>query len=127
VAERLGVGDSLRTPAFQPQFNYTTEIVFKLVCQGEEGAVENCLAVAVTDALVERFCPDPGRRQAGVGFGFRIEEIRDLIDPSQPGSHPTRDLRLVALRQIKAANHGGLAAALERAGSPCIGWASRSN
>jgi len=43
----------------------------------------------VTDALVSASETDPAK-QPGVGFRFRIEEIRDLIDPAT-GSHHTRD------------------------------------
>ncbi|MCT0202329.1 ATP phosphoribosyltransferase regulatory subunit [Synechococcus sp. CS-603] len=105
VAERLGVGIQL-DPSFQPQFNYYDGIVFKLVCQGEEAPVE-IASGGRYDALVERFCPDPAEA-AGVGFGFRIEEIRDLIDPANPSSSH-QGSHLVAYAQ-----EGGLAAAFER-------------
>jgi ATP phosphoribosyltransferase regulatory subunit len=77
AAQRLGVGIQL-DPSFQPQFNYYDGLVFKLVCQGEAAPVE-IASGGRYDGLVARFSLDPGAA-AGVGFGFRIEEIRELLD-----------------------------------------------
>jgi ATP phosphoribosyltransferase regulatory subunit len=64
-------------PTFQPHFDLYDGLVLKLVCQGNEAPV----AIATGgryDALVGRFCPSPDDA-AGVGFGFDVEAIRELL------------------------------------------------
>jgi ATP phosphoribosyltransferase regulatory subunit len=76
AAERGGV--SLRLdPTFQPHFALYDGLVLKLVCQGREAP----LAIASGgryDALVGRFSAEPNTA-AGVGFGFDVEALRDLL------------------------------------------------
>ena len=61
-------------PSFQPHFDLYDGLVLKLVCQGAEAPV----AIASGgryDALVTRF----GDVAAGLGFGFDVEAIRELL------------------------------------------------
>jgi ATP phosphoribosyltransferase regulatory subunit len=105
AAAALGVRLQL-DPTFQPHFDLYDGLVLKLVCQGPEAPV----AIASGgryDALVGRFCRDPGQA-AGTGFGFDVEAIRDLLGAEAPGG-PARAPWLVA-----AAGDGGLPAALAR-------------
>ncbi len=105
TAERLGVGLQL-DPSFQPHFDLYDGIVLKLVCQGVEAPVE-IASGGRYDALVGRFGADPAEA-AGVGFGFVIEEIRDLLH--HPGSRESAEQPLLV-----AYDHAGaLATALER-------------
>ncbi|MCT0231773.1 ATP phosphoribosyltransferase regulatory subunit [Synechococcus sp. CS-1324] len=95
TAARLGVRIQL-DPSFQPQFDYYDGLVLKLVCQGAAAPVE-IASGGRYDALVARFCAD-STDAAGVGFGFSIEDIRDLLDPLEGGSDLTTPL-LLAYRQ----------------------------
>ena len=73
AAERGGVKLRL-DPTFQPHFALYDGLVLKLVCQGPEAPV----AIASGgryDALVTRF----GGAAAGLGFGFDVEAIRELL------------------------------------------------
>jgi ATP phosphoribosyltransferase regulatory subunit len=91
TAERLGVTLQL-DPSFQPHFDLYDGLVLELVCQGEAAPV----AIASGgryDALMQRFGNDEA---AGVGFGFAIEEIRELLDPSEFGGDPPEGPTLVA-------------------------------
>jgi ATP phosphoribosyltransferase regulatory subunit len=61
-------------PSFQPHFDLYDGLVLKLVCQGPEAPV----AIASGgryDALMTRF----GGAAAGLGFGFDVEAIRELL------------------------------------------------
>lgn len=84
TAERLGVNLQL-DPSYQPHFDLYDGLVLKLVCQGPTAPV----AIASGgryDALVRRF---GGDGVAGVGFGFEIEDIRELLEPqNSPGERP---------------------------------------
>jgi ATP phosphoribosyltransferase regulatory subunit len=69
-------------PTFQPHFDLYDGLVLKLVCQGSEAPV----AIASGgryDALVARFCADPGLA-AGTGFGFAVEAVRELLGSAAP-------------------------------------------
>ena len=73
VAAAQGVRLQL-DPSFQPHFDLYDGLVLKLVCQGAEAPV----AIASGgryDGLVERF----GGAAAGLGFGFDVEAIRELL------------------------------------------------
>ena len=73
VAAAQGVRLQL-DPSFQPHFDLYDGLVLKLVCQGPEAPV----AIASGgryDGLVERF----GGSAAGLGFGFDVEAIRELL------------------------------------------------
>ena len=106
-AQRLGVGLQL-DPSFQPQFNYYDGLVFKLVCQGEAAPVE-IASGGRYDGLVARFSPNPAAA-AGVGFGFSIEDIRELLDAGEaPGPADQQAAVLVAYGQASQ-----LPAALDR-------------
>jgi len=73
-------------PSFQPHFDLYDGLVLKLVCQGPVAP----LALASGgryDALVARF----GGVAGGMGFGFDVEAIRDLLGteataPQRPGT-----------------------------------------
>ena len=84
-----GVGVQL-DPTFQPHFDLYDGLVIKLVCCGADAPV----AIASGgryDALVGRFTGEPSQA-AGVGFGFDVEAVRELLDGQGLGSesaHPT--------------------------------------
>ena len=77
-------------PTFQPHFNLYDGVVLKLVCQGDEVPV----AIASGgryDALVGRFSTPESQRTlpaAGVGFGFDVELVRELVQPPLQGHGP---------------------------------------
>ena len=76
AAERGGV--SLRLdPTFQPHFALYDGLVLKLVCQGRPAPLE-IASGGRYDALVGRFT-DLDREAAGVGFGFDVEALRELL------------------------------------------------
>ena len=83
AASRHGVRLQL-DPTFQPHFNLYDGVVLKLVCQGRHVPV----AIASGgryDALVGRFSTADSRRSlppAGVGFGFDVEQVRELVQPA---------------------------------------------
>ncbi|MCT0219936.1 ATP phosphoribosyltransferase regulatory subunit [Synechococcus sp. CS-1329] len=104
TAARLGIGLQL-DPSFQPHFDLYDGIVLKLVCLGAEAPVE-IASGGRYDALVGRFGA-AASEAAGVGFGFSIEDIRDLL--LRPGARdPAGRPVLVAYGQ-----GSNLAAALE--------------
>jgi len=104
VAECRGV--SLRLdPTFQPHFALYDGLVLKLVCRGETGPVE-IASGGRYDALVGRFS-DPGTAAAGVGFGFDVAALRELL-PEAPAEEQAGAPVLVAF-----APHRSLAGALE--------------
>lgn len=73
VAQGQGVRLQL-DPSFQPHYDLYDGLVLKLVCQGPEAPV----AIASGgryDGLVCRF----GGKATGLGFGFDIEAIRELL------------------------------------------------
>ena len=84
-------------PSFQPHFNLYDGLVLKLVCQGS--AVPMAIASGGRyDALVGRFSTPASLRSmapAGVGFGFDVENLRDLLEISSDGQAPV----LVAYQQ----------------------------
>lgn len=75
-------------PSFQPHFNLYDGLVLKLVCQSAAGPV----AVASGgryNALVGRFSGSPlGFPAAGVGFGFDVEAVRDVVVPPTTAAGP---------------------------------------
>jgi ATP phosphoribosyltransferase regulatory subunit len=77
VVAPVAAGQGVRLqldPSFQPHFDLYDGLVLKLVCQGPEAPV----AIASGgryDGLVERF----GGAAAGLGFGFDVEAIRELL------------------------------------------------
>ena len=83
AASRLGVTVQL-DPTFQPHFALYDGLVLKLVCHGTEAPVE-LASGGRYDALVGRFCGDSSL-SAGMGFGFNVEAIRELLDASM--DHP---------------------------------------
>lgn len=117
AADRLGVQVQL-DPTFQPHFALYDGLVLKLVCQGPAAPV----AVASGgryDALVGRFCGG-GPGAAGMGFGFDVGALRDLLCPAEPlnSSGPTliclADTALMerALRELEALHRAGVVAEL---------------
>ena len=89
AAERRGVALQL-DPTFQPHYNLYDGVVLQLVCQGADVPV----AIASGgryDALVGRFS-SPGSLQtlpaAGVGFGFDVEQLRDLAPSTSESPLP---------------------------------------
>jgi ATP phosphoribosyltransferase regulatory subunit len=107
TAARLGIGLQL-DPSFQPHFDLYDGIVLKMVCLGAEAPVE-IASGGRYDALVGRFGAEAGEA-AGVGFGFSIEDIRDLL--LRPG-HRDQSSRPVLVAYGERSN---LAAALD-----CLG------
>ncbi|MEX1316726.1 MAG: ATP phosphoribosyltransferase regulatory subunit [Synechococcaceae cyanobacterium] len=74
-------------PSFQPHYALYDGLVLKLVCQGPHGPVE-IASGGRYDALVGRFGADPGQA-AGVGFGFDVEAVRELVGlPADAASAP---------------------------------------
>ncbi len=92
AANRLGVAVQL-DPTFQPHFALYDGLVLKLVCHGPEAPVE-VASGGRYDALVGRFCADSSPA-AGMGFGFNVEAIRELLDAALD-SPPTPGALLVA-------------------------------
>ncbi len=105
TAARLGIGLQL-DPSFQPHFDLYDGIVLKLVCLGGEAPVE-IASGGRYDALVGRFGAETGEA-AGVGFGFSIEEIRDLL--LRPGSRDQAGRPML----VAYGERSSLAAALEQ-------------
>ncbi|MDA1246093.1 MAG: ATP phosphoribosyltransferase regulatory subunit [Cyanobacteria bacterium] len=115
AAKRLGVQLQL-DPSFQPHFALYDGLVLKLVCQGQEVPVE-IASGGRYDALVGRFCPEPSEA-AGVGFGFDIGAVRELL------AHPLESHSPVlvtygspqqlgeALDQLEALHQAGICAEL---------------
>ena len=85
AASRLGVTVQL-DPTFQPHFALYDGLVLKLVCHGTEAPVE-LASGGRYDALVGRFCGDSSL-SAGMGFGFNVEAIRELLDASMDHPQP---------------------------------------
>jgi ATP phosphoribosyltransferase regulatory subunit len=105
AAEARGVRLQL-DPTFQPHFDLYDGLVLKLVCQGSDAPV----AIASGgryDGLVGRFCPTPADA-AGVGFGFHVEAIRELLEVELPGGDGG------APWLVAAASASALPAALDR-------------
>jgi ATP phosphoribosyltransferase regulatory subunit len=92
-------------PSFQPHFALYDGLVLKLVCQGEKGAVE-IASGGRYDALVGRFGATASQA-AGVGFGFDLEAVRELVGLPLDASRAARPV-LVAYGGEQA-----LAAALD--------------
>ena len=84
--------------------------------QGQEAPVE-IASGGRYDALVGRFCQDPAQA-AGVGFGFDIEAVRELVAPTLDASMPvlvaySRDEDLAtALDHLEALHQASTAAEL---------------
>jgi len=73
-------------PTFQPHFALYDGLVLKLVCQGDNGPVE-IASGGRYDALVARFGAR-AEQAAGVGFGFDVEAVRELVGLPHDASHP---------------------------------------
>ena len=74
-------------PSFQPHFNLYDGLVLKLVCQGSDVPV-SIASGGRYDALVGRFSTPASLRSmapAGVGFGFDVENLRELLQVSDQG------------------------------------------
>ena len=86
AAQGLGVELQL-DPTFQPHFNLYDGLVLKLVCQGADVPI----AIASGgryDALVGRFSTPASLMTlpaAGVGFGFDVEHVRELVCSTRDG------------------------------------------
>jgi ATP phosphoribosyltransferase regulatory subunit len=115
AAERLGVQLQL-DPSFQPHFALYDGLVLKLVCQGAEAPVE-IASGGRYDALVGRFC-SKSREAAGVGFGFDIEAVRELVAPTLDSAAPVLvaygrpDQLATALDHLETLHQAGNAAEL---------------
>ncbi len=92
-------------PTFQPHFDLYDGLVLRLVCRGRDAPVP-IASGGRYDALVGRFCGEPGQA-AGTGFGFHVEAIRELLADL---AAPERDHG----PWLVAAPAGGLGRALER-------------
>ena len=115
AAERLGVQLQL-DPSFQPHFALYDGLVLKLVCQGAEAPVE-IASGGRYDALVGRFC-SKSSEAAGVGFGFDIEAVRELVAPTLDSAAPVLvaygrpDQLATALDHLETLHQAGNAAEL---------------
>lgn len=115
AAERAGV-TLLLDPTFQPHFDLYDGVVLKLVCQGRHAPVE-VASGGRYDGLVGRFS-GAGEQAAGVGFGFDLEALRDVLGTG-PARAPQPAPVLVSFQ-----DDGQLAAAIElleelhRSGTP---------
>lgn len=115
AAERLGVVLQL-DPSFQPHFDLYDGLVLKLVCQGVEAPVE-IASGGRYDALVGRFSQSPSQA-AGVGFGFDVEAVRELVAPALDRSAPVLvaygcpEQLATALDQLEALHQAGTCAEL---------------
>jgi ATP phosphoribosyltransferase regulatory subunit len=115
AAERLGVQLQL-DPSFQPHFALYDGLVLKLVCQGAEAPVE-IASGGRYDALVGRFCQEPSQA-AGVGFGFDIEAVRELVSPELDTAAPVlvaygrAEQLATALDHLEALHQAGTTAEL---------------
>jgi len=116
AARRLEVSVQL-DPTFQPHFALYDGLVLKLVCQGPEAPVE-LASGGRYDALVARFCGD-STVAAGMGFGFNVEAIRELLDAAIDPSPASTPLLVAyghsshlakALDALEALHQQGLAA-----------------
>ena len=76
AAQRQGMSIQLDA-TFQPVFELYTGLVFQLVCQGKAAPVVVARGGRY-DELVRR-CGGTGDGAAGVGFGFAIDPIRELL------------------------------------------------
>jgi ATP phosphoribosyltransferase regulatory subunit len=118
AASRLGVTIQL-DPTFQPHFALYDGLVLKLVCHGPEAPVE-LASGGRYDALVGRFCGEASLA-AGMGFGFNVEAIRELLDasldqPTTPGpllvAYGQGSHLALALDALEALHQQGIAAEL---------------
>ena len=119
AAERRGV-DLQLDPTFQPHFNLYDGLVLKLVCQGSDVPI----AIASGgryDALVGRFSSPASLETmpaAGVGFGFDVENVRELVFSGDEGDRPVLVARAAgtpldtALDQLERLHDQGSAAVL---------------
>jgi ATP phosphoribosyltransferase regulatory subunit len=126
AAERLGVVVQL-DPTFQPHFALYDGLVLKLVCQGATAPLE-VASGGRYDALVGRFWgqPEPtGEQAAGMGFGFDVAALRELLAAAEHGTPATRPTLVAmaapsllgrALDELEALHRAGQAAELH--GSP---------
>ena len=118
-AERRGVVLQL-DPTFQPHFNLYDGLVLKLVCQGSDVPI----AIASGgryDALVGRFSTPSSLKTlpaAGVGFGFDIDNVRELVCSGRDGVLPVLVARApetpleAAFDQLESLHQQGTPAAL---------------
>jgi ATP phosphoribosyltransferase regulatory subunit len=119
AAKRRGVVLQL-DPTFQPHFNLYDGLVLKLVCQGSDVPI----AIASGgryDALVGRFSTPSSLKTlpaAGVGFGFDIDNVRELVCSGRDGVLPVLVARgpetplEAALDQLESLHDQGTPAAL---------------
>ncbi|MEB3173023.1 MAG: ATP phosphoribosyltransferase regulatory subunit [Cyanobacteriota bacterium] len=116
AAAQQGVALQL-DPSFQPHFNLYDGLVLKLVCQGD-GVPMAVASGGRYDSLVGRFSTPMSLATmpaAGVGFGFDVEQLRELLQAGEAGEAP----QLVAYgrnEQLQAALDA--AAELHRQGRP---------
>ena len=74
-------------PSFQPHFALYDGLVLKVVCRGTDTAPVEIASGGRYDALVGRFCPEPSEA-AGVGFGFDVGAVRELVAPAIESPSP---------------------------------------
>ncbi len=130
TAQAQGVALSF-DPTFQPHYALYDGLVLKVVCRGADTAPVEIASGGRYDALVGRFCAAEAQATAaGMGFGFAVEPIRELLDASastrsatSPGPGPvlvaySSDSQLAqALDHLEALHDQGQAA--ELLSSPC--------
>jgi ATP phosphoribosyltransferase regulatory subunit len=93
AASRLGISLHL-DPTFQPHFALYDGLVVRLVCQGPNAPVP-VASGGRYNGLVGRFCNDQGQA-AGVGFGFAVAALRDVLGGQGAGGERAAAPTLVA-------------------------------
>jgi ATP phosphoribosyltransferase regulatory subunit len=84
-------------PTFQPHFALYDGLVLRLVCQGPAAPVP-VASGGRYNALVGRFSNDPSQA-AGVGFGFDVGALRELLSASGSERDPLAAPTLVTFAQ----------------------------
>lgn len=93
AADRLGISLHL-DPTFQPHFALYDGLVVRLVCQGPTAPVP-VASGGRYNALVGRFCTG-STQAAGVGFGFAVAALREVLGSQGPGTERGAGPTLVA-------------------------------
>lgn len=116
AAGRLGISLHL-DPTFQPHFALYDGLVVRLVCQGPTAPVP-VASGGRYNGLVGRFCADPGQA-AGVGFGFAVAALREVLGSQGTGGTRAAGPTLVAFAQASLLGRAlDALEALHHAGQP---------
>jgi len=117
TAQQQGVTLQL-DPSFEPHFNLYDGLVLKLVCQGD-GVPVAVASGGRYDGLVGRFSTPQSlltMPAAGVGFGFDVEQLRELLQGNRHDAAPQlvaygrKEQRQAAMQAAQALHAQGRAA-----------------